>query len=154
MLTYGNEVWRLDDKTCRKLRGWCSRCLVSFVKNTTPNGKEHPDDPDCFDRGYSEENRNPTFDLVGFLRAGRLRWVGHVIRLPEDRLLRKVMLRHVEGGRKPGSIMMDVPVGLSEEQLIALAGNHDPGGHLEWDNLVRSLQGKSPLGVRGCQRCV
>ena len=55
------------------------------------------------------------------------------------------MLRHVEGGRKPGSIMMDVPVGLSEEQLIALAGNHDPGGHLEWDNLVRSLQGKSPL---------
>ena len=41
--------------------------------------------------------------------------------------------------------MMDVPAGSSEEQLIALAGNHDPGGHLEWDNLVRSLQGKSPL---------
>ena len=145
MLTYGNEVWRLDDKACRKLRGWCTRCLVTFVTNDTPNDKEHPDDPDCFARSYSEENRNPTFDLVGFLRAGRLRWVGHVIRLPEHRLLRKVMLRHVEGGRKPGSIMMDVPPGLSEEQLIALAGDHGPGGHKQWDNLVRELHGKSPL---------
>jgi ribonuclease HI len=144
VLTYGNEVWRLDDKTCRKLRGWASRCLVSFVKNDTPNDKEHPDDPDCFDRSYSQENRDPTFDLVGFLRAGRLRWVGHVIRLPEHRLLRKVMLRHVEGGRKPGSIMMDVPTGLSEAQLIDLAGTHGPDGHLEWDNLVRKLQGKTP----------
>ena len=57
--------------------------------------------------------------------------MGHVIRLPEHRLLRKVMLRHVEGGRKPGSIMMDVPTGLSEAQLIDLAGTHGPDGHLE-----------------------
>ena len=40
--------------------------------------------------------------------------------------------------------MMDVPTGLSEAQLIDLAGTHGPDGHLEWDNLVRKLQGKSP----------
>ena len=111
VLTYGNEVWVLDDKTQSKIRGWAANKLVQFVKNE-----------DGTDRTHSQENRHPSVDIVLMLRARRLRWVGHVIRLDESRLLRQVLLRKVPGGRKPGTILMDTPSGLTTEQLIDLAG--------------------------------
>eukprot|EP01050_Picozoa_sp_SAG11_P010810 SAG11_NODE_1105_length_5858_cov_3.050009_4_plen_38_part_00 len=33
-------------------------------------------------------------DLVDILRSRRLKWLGHVLRMPEERLVRKVVLRH------------------------------------------------------------
>eukprot|EP01052_Picozoa_sp_SAG31_P023224 SAG31_NODE_1901_length_6958_cov_5.749526_2_plen_80_part_00 len=40
-------------------------------------------------------------DLVGILRSRRLKWLGHVLRMPEEKLIRKIMLRHEALYKKP-----------------------------------------------------
>ena len=102
---------------------------------------------------YREEVRNPTFDIVRILRERRLRWVGHVLRMDENRLIRKVLLRSFASERRTqaGSIWMDVPQSVdTEEELLRLAGEH--GEHAEWNDLVRIAGGRDPLPAKAKER--
>eukprot|EP01048_Picozoa_sp_COSAG05_P006444 COSAG05_NODE_417_length_10026_cov_189.415634_4_plen_66_part_00 len=45
---------------------------------------------DDYGAAVRAQHRNPEVDLVGILRARRLRWLGHVLRMPEERLIRRV----------------------------------------------------------------
>jgi hypothetical protein len=95
VLTYGNEIWRLDAKTLASLRGWNARCLAAMTG-----------------RSFRDETVDPTFDLVSRLRSRRLRWAGHILRMEESNLMRKVLLASVELGlesRHAGGILMDAP---------------------------------------------
>ena len=65
----------------RQLRGWNVRCRVVIT------GRDHRD-----------ETMEPTFDLLGRLWSRRLRWAGHILRLKEASLLRRVLLAQVEEG--------------------------------------------------------
>jgi hypothetical protein len=110
VLTYGNEIWRLDAKTLASLRGWNARCLAAMTG-----------------RSFRDETVEPTFDLVSRLRSRRLRWAGHILRLEESNLMRKVLLASVElgleSGREQGGILMDALAFDSVEQLLLLAGD-------------------------------
>ena len=44
---------------------------------------------------------------MSHLRVRRLQWVGHILRQPEERLLRKVVVGLEI--RKKGSLLMDIP---------------------------------------------
>ena len=57
VLTYGNEIWRMDAKTLALLRGWNARCLAAITG-----------------RSFRDENVDPVFDLVSRLRSRGLRW--------------------------------------------------------------------------------
>ncbi len=58
-------------------------------------------------RTIQEEARNPTINVVMKARDRRWSWLGHVLRMPEDRLVREVLLNCV----KPTHEMLfaDVP---------------------------------------------
>jgi hypothetical protein len=64
------------------------------------------------------------FDLVAKLKARRLRWLGHVLRMPETSLLRRVVLRHGTADQSEDTIFDDAPEHASLEKLEELAGNH------------------------------
>ena len=46
---------------------------------------------------------------MSVLRSRRLKWLGHVLTMPEDALVRRVMLRH-EAPYKAGSVLADEAV--------------------------------------------
>tara|TARA_R110001592_G_scaffold135322_1_gene351549 strand:- start:32 stop:652 length:621 start_codon:yes stop_codon:yes gene_type:complete len=122
VLTYGNEIWNLTEKVKAKLRGWNARCLSVIT------GK-----------GYREETVNTTFDLVARLRSRRLRWAGHILRLEEKSLLRRVLLAQVEAqllaGAKPeGSLLADAQHFSSVEELLTQAQDR-----LSWSKVEQAL---------------
>lgn len=68
-LTYGSEVWSIDDRTARLLNGANSK-MVSRITGRTIR---------------EEVDRDKTFDLVRWIRVRRLRWLGHILRMHPDR---------------------------------------------------------------------
>ncbi len=113
VLTYGNEIWLLTDRVRRKLRGWCARCLAVITG-----------------RSFREETVDPSFDLVSRLRSRRLRWAGHILRLEETSLLRRVLLASVQrdldrGWWEQGGLLEDAPAYSTVEQLLEMAGDRD-----------------------------
>jgi hypothetical protein len=110
VLVYGCESWHLDDKQMVALKHWCTKCMVRLT-----------------DRGFSDENRDPTYPLVVKVRQRRFRWLGHVLRLEEDRLVRTAVLQLVqkclEGESADGTILMDAPAHGSVEELLELAND-------------------------------
>jgi ribonuclease HI len=121
VLTYAHETWTLNEATCRRLNGWNCRCLVKIT------GKE-----------YREEATTPTFDLVTALRARRLRWLGHILRMPEERLIRQVALRQgtpaTNKAIPAGGLFMDAPEHSTVPELLAIAGDRE-----KWRAFVNKL---------------
>lgn len=87
-----------------------------------------------------------TFHLIAHLRARRLRWLGHILQLPETELLKQIVMKVAWPRRHahPGGIFMDAPPTASQDDTLAigelhyLAGNH----HTEWgrDNCLKWRQ--------------
>jgi hypothetical protein len=50
--------------------------------------------PEDYAKAIPAQTHTPDFDLVAKLRARRLCWLRHVLRMPETSLLRRVVLRH------------------------------------------------------------
>ena len=131
ILTHSFEAWKLTDAVIRKLRGWNGRCLAIIV-----TGK-------CEQDEIKLQTSQPVFNLVNHLRVRRLRWLGHILRLDESRLLRRVLLKFnfiYPDGYPEGSILMDAPDHVEIRDLIPMAGEH--GNHEEWDKIVFNLKRK------------
>ena len=136
VLTHSFEAWKLNEAVIRRLRGWNGRCLAIIT-----TGSCEPDQ-------IRLQTEYPVFNMVGHLRVRRLRWLGHVLRMDESRLLRQVLLKFnviYPNGYPEGSILMDAPSHEKIRDLIPRAGDHGPGNHNEWDNIVSEL--KVTLGV-------
>ena len=98
ILTYGAEAWCLDRDICRKINGANSR-MVSVITGRTQHEEA------------KEGSRS--FDLIRAIRARRLSWLGHILRLDDDRLLAKAV-RHCDTN------MMSVVRGTSCQTLQKL----------------------------------
>ena len=93
-----------------------------------------------------EEARSETrtFDVVAAIRARRLKWVGHILRMDKQRLVHKAVqymyetrpraTRHSTGMKTRSNsytthtsddLLMDIPNNLGWEQLLKLAENRD-----------------------------
>ena len=70
LLAYGSEAWRLDERTRARIN---VRCLARFTDKT--NHEE-------------ASSRTRTFDLVYEIRLRRFRWLGHLLRLKGERLVK------------------------------------------------------------------
>lgn len=104
------------------LRGWNARCLAAMTG-----------------RSYRDETVEPTFDLVSRLRSRRLRWAGHILRMKEANLMRRVVLAQVaesleSGVEERGGILMDALRFDSVEQLLQHAEDRE-----EWGLTVKAL---------------
>ena len=108
-LTYGSEAWRLDERTIATLNGANARC-VSRITGKTNHEEASP--------------HTRTYDLVYAIRLRRFQWLGHILRMPNYRLV-KLALRVQHKLNLPGNIFMDVPCEMSFEELEKLASNRD-----------------------------
>lgn len=65
-----------------------------------------------------------TFNLVDWIRARRLQWVGHIICVESDRLIKQAVFEMFKTPQK-GDLLMDVPTTASWRELDKLADDRD-----------------------------
>ena len=75
ILTYGSEAWHLDDRACKAINGANAQILTNITGKTI---KEEA------------TAATTTFNILKWVRARRLQWIGHILRLPEGDILMDV----------------------------------------------------------------
>ena len=106
-LTHGSEAWMLTPRALATLNGFNSRQLHRITG-----------------RSYREEATKPSYDLLTAVWTRRHHWLGHILRMPADRLVRGAVLALGQRDGPPyqtGSILMDTPLTLTE--LLQLAAD-------------------------------
>ena len=99
-LTHGSEAWMLTPRALAMLNGFNSRQLHRIT------GRSHRD-----------EATTPSYDLLKAVRTRRHQWLGHILRMPSDRLLRRAVLalgQQTGPPYQPGSLLMDTPLPVPE----------------------------------------
>ena len=82
----------LDEKTKRALNGANSKMVSAITGRTT----------------HEEAKEGKTYDIVAGIRATRLRWLGHILRMPEKRMIHKAV-KLLYSNRAEGDLLMDAP---------------------------------------------
>ena len=90
--THACEAWELSPRVIRMINGFNSRCLQRITG-----------------RSFRSTATTPDFDLVLAIRRRRLRYLGHIMRLVDSRLLKRSLIAFTRGGVAPpaGSLLMD-----------------------------------------------
>ena len=106
-LTHCCEAWTLNRAVTRTINGFNSRCLHVLTG-------EH----------YRETAIAPAYDLVLAVRRRRLRYLGHVLRMPAERMVRRALLALVSYSvmYPTGSLFSDCQ-GVALSQLVAMASS-------------------------------
>ena len=118
VFAHGSEAWTLTPSIRRSVNGFNSRCLHRITE-----------------RSYRLEATEPTFNLVRALRQRRRRWLGHILRMPDERLVRRTVLETAGNGPPypPGSLLMDFEADLDEIKNMA-------EDRTVWTNIVNELR--------------
>ena len=111
------DYWLMCPQTVRVLRGWNARCLVIITG-----------------RSWREESVNPSVNLIGHLRSRRLRWLGHILRMPADRMLHRMVCQSSQP-YPLGSIFDNAPPHSSMERLVKIASDRR-----YWKSLVKRVR--------------
>ena len=116
--THACESWDLTPAVCKKINGFNSRCLHIITG-------EH----------WKETATNPVFNLLLAVRKRRLRFLGHVLRMEKDRLLRRTLIAYIQGGEiiPEGSLLTDCS-GMSFAEMEAVAEDR-----ASWRTMVDGL---------------
>ena len=92
----------------------------------------------------SNSNADPAFVALGdnpsttavVIRRTKARWLGHILRMQPQRLVRRAVIEQFAGGQT-GNILMDAPRGLDISELTALAFADKKQ---EWKRMVKALR--------------
>ena len=109
VMTYGAEAWKLDDKVSKALNGANSQ-MLSVITGRSPHDEASPD--------------TRTFDLLRWIRARRLQWLGHILRMEDDRKLNQAVYE-IFKVPSHGDLLMDVPTVKSWRELRQYAADRD-----------------------------
>ena len=109
VMTYGAEAWRLNDAVSKALNGANSQ-MLSVISGKSPHEEA------------SATTR--TFDLLRWIRARRLQWLGHILRMGKDRKLKQAVFELYKAPSQ-GDLMMDAPKVDSWSELMKLAADRD-----------------------------
>jgi hypothetical protein len=117
-LTHACEAWTLTDKVIRRINGFNSRCLHNITGES-----------------YRDTATKPVVNLLILIRRRRMRYLGHLLRMPPERLVKRSLLAYIDGGRNipEGSLIMDCAHEPLNE-LIDSAMNRK-----EWNKRVMNL---------------
>ena len=117
-LTHACEAWAFTVAVCNKVNDFNSRCLHVITGET-----------------YRDTATSPAYDLVLVIRRRRLRFLGHVLRMDQSRLVRRTLTAYVHGGAgaPEGSLLDDC----SQKSMANLAEMvHD---RRRWERFVGEL---------------
>ena len=106
-VTHSCEAWSLTKAVSRILNGFNSRCLHIIT------GEE-----------YRVTAVSPAYNLLLSVRQRRLRYLGHLLRLPHDSVVRRTLVAMAGGGNRypEGSLFVDCQ-GSELKDLETLAVN-------------------------------
>ena len=93
ILTYGSEAWYIDEETRRALNG-ANAGMVSVLTGKTQH--------------QEASKKWRTFDLVAWVQARRLQWLGHILRMGSERKLKQAVFEMFKC-RKEVDMLMDAP---------------------------------------------
>ena len=102
ILLYGSESWALTKKHRDKLRGLHRKCVRSMCRISMWHVQEYRI------TAQKLEDRLGVQSLGTYLVRRRLRWLGHVRRMPWNRLPRKLLTAWVASPRGAGGAGDDV----------------------------------------------
>ena len=119
VLTYGSEAWQLHDKARRTLNGTNSQ-MLSIITGKTPH--------------QEASAKWRTFDLVAWIRARRLQWLGHILRMGSERKIKQAVFELFKA-QTEGNLLMDAPVVDSWKELCTRAMYKEA-----WRERVRCLR--------------
>lgn len=96
VVTYGSETWTLTQKDQESLRRF-ERKIVRRIYGAVQENE-------TWRIRYNDEINNILHgeDIVRFIKSQRLRWYGHVERMDETRMPKKVLKGQIYGSRKRG----------------------------------------------------
>ena len=119
MLTHACEAWDMTTSVKKMVNGFNSRCLDAITK-----------------LGYHVTATNPPFSLNLAIRRRRLRYLGHILRMDTNRLVRRTLKAYVHGGERlpEGSLLEDCDR-VSFEELAVLARDRK-----RWNSMVNNLR--------------
>ena len=87
-----------------------------------------------------------SFDLVKWIRARRLQWAGHILRMGQTRKLKQAVFEMFKL-RREGDLLMDAPTAKTWRELTTYAADKK-----YWKARVRAMkQPKVAVAVRGAQ---
>ena len=137
---YGSESWTLRKSDCQKLEAFEMRCLRSILGVS------------LLDRMTNEDIKQQLLiknNITQMITKRRLKWFGHVVRMPQDRLPLQVYKNDFPQPRKPGR-----PPSRWKDQIpkdtgltIQDAENQALGRPLWRMTTRRSAKGHSVLGI-------
>ena len=125
ILTHGSETWILDKQTIRVING-ANASMVSVITGRTAHEE--------VGRSATEEVEatEKTFDLILWIRARRLQWLGHILRMGTYRYVKQAIFGMYKD-RREGDILMDAPKNVSWRELQQLVTKREG-----WRERVRS----------------
>ena len=127
ILTYGSEAWNITEEVRRKING-ANSVMLSVITGNTP--RQEAVATTC------------SFNLVRAIRARRLQWLGHILRLDEDRILQRA-IKDIYDHRCKGDILMDAPKTGSWRELRLWAADRD-----KWRKRVQSVRWESGVQIK------
>ena len=92
VLLYGSECWKMTKETCKKLDTFQTKCLRRIRRILWPEKIKNED-------LHKSCNMEP---ISACVKRRRLRWLGHVLRLPNNSLARMALRWTPQGKRKRG----------------------------------------------------
>ena len=133
--THACEAWNMTDSVMRRINGFNSRCLHVITGES-----------------YRDTATKPVIDLLLQIRRRRMRYLGHVLRMHEDRLVRKTLMAYIDGGRHipDGSLLMDCQNELLDATIACAMDRKKWNArvlNMKWTDLVVLFVALHPLGA-------
>ena len=118
-LTHACEAWDLTVSVKKIINGFNSRYLHVIT------GKD-----------YRDTATNPDLDLMLLIRRRRLRYLGHIMRMEQSRLVRRTLAAYVHGGEMipVGSLLEDCER-TTFEDLAIIARDR-----IQWQKRMKDLR--------------
>ena len=108
ILAYGSEAWRLNTEACRIINGANAFMLSHITKKS---------------KREEATAATTTFNLLAWIRARRLKWVDHILRLTDNRLLKQT-LRVIYDNPQEGDLLMDARDETWDQLVEAASANN------------------------------
>ena len=115
LMTYGNEAWSLNSESMAKINGANARCISRIT------GKSSHQEASA---------RTQTYNIIKALRRRRFKWLGHILRMEENRLVQKAVKVQYEKGDF-SNMLLDAPNTNSFDELRQIASDRN-----EWKRLA------------------
>ena len=89
-IAHSSDAWTLSAAVMRSINGFICLCLHAIA------GQD-----------YRRTATSPVFDLLREIRQRRLRYLGHILRMPESRVVRRALMALTGTHYPEGSLLMD-----------------------------------------------